>query len=693
MARRRGMMRAVLGGMAAFAFGLGGVTAAAAEEPTGVVAGTVVSSADGAPIPFISVSVGNEDYSASGWAFTDENGAYRVEDIPPGDYTVQFDGSGTDYVSEYWDDAADRDSAQRLTVSAGESLEGIDAVLDLGGSISGRVMHQADGSPLEGVQVSAWSPETPYAGAAVTDEDGWYRIPALKEAAYFVDFTPADTALHPEYWDDAYDRDSATPVSVTPGSESAGIDAYLAESGRITGQVVLSSDGSPVSGAIFAHDPNSGVTGYTDTAPDGSYSLTVPAGAYVLQFTPTEGRGIAEFWDDAQVEKDATPIAVAQGQVVEGINASLDSYQVISGSVRTSGALSGDAFVEAYQDGEIAGMAYTQTDGSYELALPAGTYIVAAFANVYDAKYAPEYFDGVVVPSLATPVSLTAGADRTGVDFDLAPGGSIAGAVSADDVDAVEGAKVTVLLQGDGTWHEIASADSSGGYAFGQRADASQRGGALPAGTYTVRVELAGYCTQYYGGAGSLDDADTFALAEGETLTGKDLVLRAECAPAEPEPALALSAGSVPAGEEFTVTGTDFAPGATLTFELRSDPALLGTATADAVGLLSESFLVPADTPAGTHTLVALDAENVVVASVALEVAAALSPGGEVTDPPADEESGGAEVPTGSLPDTGIEAPGAATAAAIALLTVGLLLMFLRKETHEVVRVSRATAR
>lgn len=689
MARRRGSMRAVLGGMAAFALALGGVTAAAAAEPAGVVTGTVVSAADGVPIPSVSVTVENEDYSASGWASTDENGAYRVEGLPPGDYTVRFDGSGSDHVSEYWDDAADRDSAQRVTVSGGDTVEGIDAGLDLGGAIAGRVMHESDGSPLEGVEVTATSTENSSGGTVVTDADGRYRIPALPEGSYIVSFSPVDAALHQEYWDDAYDRDRATPVSVTSGSETDGIDPYLGLSGWITGEVLLEADGSPVTGSVSASDPDRGVTVNTEIAPDGSYSLTVPMGVYVVQFSPTDGRGIGEYWEDAQTEQDATTIPVAMGQAVDGINASLDSHGVISGSVRTSGRLSGDAFVEAYRDGELAGMAYTRSDGSYELALPGGTYVVRASGNVYDAVYAPEYFDGVAVESLATPVSLTSGGDHAGVDFDLAPGGNIAGTVSTEDGSAVTGAKVTVVMQVDGDWHEVASVDSSGGYTFREGQDAQASGGSLPTGTYTVRAEMPGYCTQYFGGAGSLEDAETFALAEGETLQGKDLVLTVECAPVEPKPALELSADTLLAGEKFTVTGTGFAPESTLAFELRSEPVVLGTATADAGGRLSGSFRVPAGTPAGTHTLVALDEDAVVVASAALKVSPAAAPGGTVTDPGEGEgegegeASGGGEAPgDGALATTGLDAPGAGAGAALGLFAVGLLLTLRRRRAR-----------
>ncbi|MFP3416615.1 hypothetical protein SB773_34835, partial [Bacillus sp. SIMBA_074] len=77
---------------------------------------------------------------------------------------------------------------------------------------------------------------------------------------------------------------------------------------------------------------------------------------YEVVFTPSSGRGIAEYWEDALRVEDATAVDVAQGQIVAGIDGVLDSYGVISGVVETAGTPSGDALVEAFQGGKPAGM-------------------------------------------------------------------------------------------------------------------------------------------------------------------------------------------------------------------------------------------------------------------------------------------------------------------------------------------------
>ncbi len=71
-----------------------------------------------------------------------------------------------------------------------------------------------------------------------------------------------------------------------------------------------------------------------------------------------------------------------------------------------------------------------------------------------------------------------------------------------------------------------------------------------------------------------------------------------------------LGAASVKAGGTVTVSGSGFAEGAQLRFELRSDPVQLGTATAGTDGSFQRTLTIPANTPAGAHTLAVIRADG-----------------------------------------------------------------------------------
>ncbi|WP_269937965.1 DUF1349 domain-containing protein [Arthrobacter sp. HY1533] len=73
--------------------------------------------------------------------------------------------------------------------------------------------------------------------------------------------------------------------------------------------------------------------------------------------------------------------------------------------------------------------------------------------------------------------------------------------------------------------------------------------------------------------------------------------------PAPGAPSGSLSSATVSAGGELTVTGKNFKPGTTATFTLHSDPVVLGTAVVGANGTVSLTAKLPANVPAGAHTV------------------------------------------------------------------------------------------
>lgn len=150
--------------------------------------------------------------------------------------------------------------------------------------------------------------------------------------------------------------------------------------------------------------------------------------------------------------------------------------------------------------------------------------------------------------------------------------------------------------------------------------------------------------------------------------------------PTDPaQPALSLGAATVTAGGTIDLSGSGFAPGSTVTVELHSTPVVLGAATADASGAITLRAVIPAATPAGTHSVVVLQGATELARIAVTVTAANAGPG----------TGSGTTTSTGtSLASTGIDPLWPATAA-LALLAVGAgALVFRRRST----RASRATA-
>jgi alpha-L-fucosidase len=74
------------------------------------------------------------------------------------------------------------------------------------------------------------------------------------------------------------------------------------------------------------------------------------------------------------------------------------------------------------------------------------------------------------------------------------------------------------------------------------------------------------------------------------------------CTTVGPTPSVSTSTPT--AGGTMTISGDGFAPGASLTIVLHSDPVVLATATADANGAYSATVTIPVETTPGTHQIV-----------------------------------------------------------------------------------------
>jgi LPXTG-motif cell wall-anchored protein len=70
-----------------------------------------------------------------------------------------------------------------------------------------------------------------------------------------------------------------------------------------------------------------------------------------------------------------------------------------------------------------------------------------------------------------------------------------------------------------------------------------------------------------------------------------------------PAPTITANPTNVSPGDSIAVTATGFAPGSNVVITLESDPVNLGSYVADSAGRIATSIVVPADFPAGNHTI------------------------------------------------------------------------------------------
>ena len=169
-------------------------------EVDGKISGKTTSG--GAPLVGVSVCVSGPEFECSS---TNPSGEYTVERLPPGSYQVSFGPSevckaicqpASNYILQYWNNQPTVEAAGTVVVKESESVAGINAELQPGGHISGRVTNASIYAPAIANLVVCANPTTVNkegvrvgeAICALTNSSGEYTISALGSGGYEVEF-------------------------------------------------------------------------------------------------------------------------------------------------------------------------------------------------------------------------------------------------------------------------------------------------------------------------------------------------------------------------------------------------------------------------------------------------------------------------------------------------------------------------
>ena len=278
-------------------------------------------------------------------AGTNNAGAYTLKGLPTGTYRLEFHPLDTVHVDEFWENSDTLEQATNIPVTEGSTTGPRDAVLAIGGTISGKVTADgAGGASLAGIVVSAsrqvttggvtrWVTE----GFATSGSDGSYTVPGLPTGTYALFFADnGDAQGRPsydrEYYQDASTPELAEPVPVTIGAAVLGKNASLGQRGSVVG-VITAPDGTPIaSGHAYLYryvddGPSNGAfwSEVADAVTDatGHYDIkNVEAGTYHLAFVDDAGVHVSEFYENAATHDAATGVTVTSATTVAR-NASL----------------------------------------------------------------------------------------------------------------------------------------------------------------------------------------------------------------------------------------------------------------------------------------------------------------------------------------------------------------------------------
>ena len=228
---------------------------------------------------------------------------------------------------------------------------------------------------------------------------------------------------------------------------------------RLTGRVVDAATNEPVSGVEIAFERTPSAPGATSlravTSRTGGFSIDIPSGDYRFLArragyvpsdkndtpTPITVRGRAQTMPEIRLERSGGTIA---GRIVDGRGNPLP--RLLVAAVRPA--------VLGSSDLDRAGESIRTNDrGEFRLSgLPVGRYYVAAELlpqpvdsdGSASAAFVSTYYPGVADQSAASPIDVTAGGTRAGIDFSIleAPTRSVSGIVIDGRDRPIKGAVV-----------------------------------------------------------------------------------------------------------------------------------------------------------------------------------------------------------------------------------------------------------
>jgi hypothetical protein len=301
------------------------------------------------------------------------------------------------------------------------------------GAIAGQVTDDATGDPLPDVFVVIHD-QNGSVDAERTDAGGNYVVDGLPAGTYFA------VTSNGSHLDELYDGldceffcnpTTGTPIPVTSGGTTSGIDFALPAGGEVTG-TVTDAGGNPIPDVQVFLTGVPGSEGSAHTDIDGVYAYRgLQTGTYFLR-TISALPYVNEMYDDIPCPfffscdpKAGTAIAVTQGTTTAGIDLVLDLGGAITGTIASeeTGLPLLGVQVRLYDElGFAVSGGSSSADGVHSaVGLPAGTYYAR---TVRESLHANERFDEL--PCLfycplfeSTPITVVLGATTAGVDFTL----------------------------------------------------------------------------------------------------------------------------------------------------------------------------------------------------------------------------------------------------------------------------------
>lgn len=431
---------------------------------------------------WVDVYTSGGSWSAS--AITQTNGAYAVTNLTSASYYyVRTESSPADYVDEWYSNVVVSSwsipSSAALVHTGTGITSGISFELAMGGSVTGLVTDLTN-RPIADAWVDAYDAAGSYRKSGISDTNGAFALHGLAEGAYYLRTDAYGMNYINEWFNDVPVSGGDTPtnaasLTVVAGMVSGPANFALAPGASIAGTVTSRSLAAISNIWVDLYNSSEDWITSAYCGSGGVYRLTgLSAGTYYLR-TDASGTSYSDQWFDnvavssLGIPTNATAVTLTTGAARSNVLFHLDAGGVIAGTVTNlAGAgLAGVTVVVYNKDDEWFGQTTTGTGGVYTVKrLPAAGFRLRT--AVGETNYIDEWYDNILatglgIPTQAVPVSVSAGATNSPVNFGLSIGGRLAGVVTDTNGLGLSGIGVEIYDE-TGSWVKGASSASNGTY-------------------------------------------------------------------------------------------------------------------------------------------------------------------------------------------------------------------------------------
>ena len=378
----------------------GGASLAQASSGSGVISGSVGNEEGtglaGICVAALTAPLGQGDPAAV--VLSQSAGHYSLTGLAPDTYRLFFFDCQDDpiYAYEYFPASSVYADAAPIDLGEGQNLDGADALLPLGATVSGTVVDADNGSPVPGICAASFDAGFRIQLAVATDSMGHYTMGRLRAGEHKLVFL--DCSETPEFavawWNGKASFASGDSLHLTSGQNRVGVHARVAVGGKIAGSIVM-NDGSPAAGvcaAVVATD--GGVITYDVTSSSGSYIIPgVPSGEHRVMFVDCSS-AVSRFegrWYDGKDSFETSDVVAVQAL---GTTAGIDAKLTPSATVPPPGGVDadGDPDISICPDGEIPPSGFVDISGNaHEAAIDCVAWLEIAL-GVSPEHYAPSRF-------------------------------------------------------------------------------------------------------------------------------------------------------------------------------------------------------------------------------------------------------------------------------------------------------------